>query len=115
MKSIKKFVVAAIALTALAILPASAFAKMGHAGHHSKFRVYRGTVATATCASPLAITLKSGSGMSFTLTAKTRYFLNHQRLTSEPCLTVGERVRVKAHERNGAFVALAVRAIQKSA
>jgi hypothetical protein len=107
----------AIVIATVAIVPATAFAAGGHHGHHGKFQAYRGTVAAPTAtSSPLVVSVTHGSDMTFVLTLKTRYILDHQRLTKEPSFTMGERVVVKARElKNGTFVARAVRAMTKKA
>jgi hypothetical protein len=105
-----------LVIATVAIVPATAFASGGHHGHHGKFQAYRGTVAAPTATSPLVVSVTHGSDMTFVLTPKTRYIVNHQRLTPEPSFTTGERVVVKARElKNGTFVARAVWAMTKKA
>ena len=98
------------------LIPSAAFASGGHPGHHGKCQAYHGTVATATVSSPLVVSVKHATNMMFTLTSKTRYIENHQRLMKEPSFTVGERVVVKARQlKNGTFIARAVRLVTKKA
>jgi hypothetical protein len=111
-----KITIAALACALVAIAPTAAFAAGGqHQRSHPQVKVYKGKVAAATSTSPLTVTLKhNGPVMSFALGPKTRYVVNHQRLSSEPSFTLGEPVMVKARERaNGTFIARIVRARSK--
>jgi hypothetical protein len=49
---------------------------------------------------------KDGTQVTFTLTAKTRYFVNRQHVATEPAFTVGQKIRVRAHKNKaGVLVA----------
>jgi len=107
----------ATAVAGLVILPTSAFAAGGHQGHHANLLTYRGHVVTATQTSPLEIAVKKAGDLSFVITPKTRFRMDHQRLTTEPAFVAGERVMVRAKKaKNGSLIARVVKiAPQKSA
>ena len=113
-----KITVAALVCALVAIAPTAALAAGGqHQGLHPQVKVYKGKVAAATLTSTSSLTVtlkKRGPVMSFALGPKTRYVVNHQRLSSEPSFALGEPVMVKARERaDGTFIARIVRARTK--
>lgn len=104
----------ATAVAGLVIIPTSAFAAGGHQGHHANLLTYRGHVVTATQASPLAIASKKTGDLSFVITPKTRFRMDHQRLTAEPAFIAGERVVVRAKKaKDGSLIARVVRIAPK--
>jgi hypothetical protein len=102
-----KTALVATAFATIVIVPATAFAA---GGHHAHLQAYRGKIASGTTQSSLVVAVKHGTRMTFAITSKTRFIEKHQRLTTEPVLTAGERVLVRARElKNQTFVARSVR------